>query len=500
MPVERLTGESNSREPDRQNGRAPWWPTAVILGLFAAAAIPLILTGGVPGRAGWDHYNFHEPMIRRVAREWPWPDVSNYLSATTPLYHWLLAAVARYISDSTAVLQIVAAGFTVALLALLVRAVTAALPDRPALALVLVAPFAASLYVFPSGVWLLPDNAGWLGVLAVWLVALRPNWAWRHMLLAAGILLLLVLTRQIHIWAAALVWAAAWLGACEHPDDPAGPILPVAWLLHPRADRLCGAALAGVLTLPAFAIVAGFVAVWGGLTVPRFQGLYAGLGPATPAFLLSLLAVYSAFYAGWLLPGVGESMRRHGAALIAAAAVGLVLAVIPETTYSVEAGRFGGLWNLTRKVPAIAERSPVLLVGAPLGAATLVLWLAVLSVRDRVIMLTALVAFGAAHSASPQTWQRYQEPMLLMLIVLAAARSRTASRSAVPSRWGRAAVVAGPVALAIIFAAQNAAAVARGKDARTVPREPLTSPHFRGPPMTPPAEYTEEPLNDPTPP
>lgn len=473
---------------------APAWPAATIVGLFLIAAIPLATSGSLAGRPGFDQFNYHEPMIREMARTWPRADVGNGLSATTPLYHWLLAGVARFISDSTAVLQLVAAGFTAALLALLVRAVVAARPDRPLAALLLAAPFAASLYVFPSGVWLLPDNAGWLGVLAVWLLALRHDWTTRHAIVAALVLALLALTRQIHIWTAAPIWAAAWLGRRSDADDAGGAFLPWAQLLAPSPDRVRRILLAGALTLPAFAVVAGFVALWGGLTVPRFQGFYRGIGPAVPAFTLTLLAGYSVFYAGWLIPGLVETLRRRGVAMVVAAAIGLVVAVIPQTTYSIADGRFAGLWNLARGLPVIADRSPLFLVGAPIGAAVLVLWLASLSLRDRVVMLTAIVAFTAAQTTSSQVWQRYQEPMLLMFVILAATRSRSARRDDAIPRWCRAWMVAGPALLAVLFASLTATTLARGTDARAVPRDPLTSPHYRGPPTPPPRVYTEEPI------
>ncbi|QKK07328.1 MAG: hypothetical protein HND58_03625 [Planctomycetota bacterium] len=68
--------------------------------------------------------------------------------------------------------------FTVALVVLLawgVRGPPDAASRRARTRSRLVLPLAVSMAVFYSATWLLPDNAGWLGVLAVWLLALRPR-------------------------------------------------------------------------------------------------------------------------------------------------------------------------------------------------------------------------------------------------------------------------------------------------------------------------------------
>ncbi len=467
------------------------WPAAVVVALFIAAAVPIILGGTLPGRPGWDHYNYHEPMIRSLAGTWPRGDCSNYLSATTPLYHWLLAGVARHVSDALPVLRLAGALFTAGLLGLLAWGCGRALPDHPASAFVLVLPFAASLYVFPPGCWLLPDNAAWLGVLGVWLIALRPAAEARGLVAGGAVLFLLVLTRQIHVWAAALVWTAAWLGRDAVPEAERSWLIPPA-LLRPTGARVTRALAGFAITLPAFGAVGLFAALWGGMIVPRYQGLYHGWGPSAPAFALSLLAAYSVFHVGWLAPGLAEAWRRHRSALMLGAALGFAAGVLPDTTYSIEGGRFGGLWNAAGRAPVVAGRASVLMpVLSALGGVTLVLWLAALGLRDRVIFLVAFVAFEAAQTANPQVWQRYQEPFLLMFVALAASRAAPRDRVSGPVR---AAMIGGPVLLALAFAGLTAMTLARSGDARADPRDPRTSPHYRGPPQAVPPVYTEEPI------
>jgi len=71
-------------------------------------------------------------------------------------------------------------------------------------------PLAVSLYTFSSGAWLLPDDAAWLAVLGILIIALGPT---RRAWLFGGVVLLaLVLGRQNQIWAIAPLMASAWIG------------------------------------------------------------------------------------------------------------------------------------------------------------------------------------------------------------------------------------------------------------------------------------------------
>jgi hypothetical protein len=71
-------------------------------------------------------------------------------------------------------------------------------------------PLAVSLYTFSSGAWLLPDDAAWLAVLGILIIALGPT---RRAWLFGGVVLLaLVLVRQNQIWAIAPLMASAWIG------------------------------------------------------------------------------------------------------------------------------------------------------------------------------------------------------------------------------------------------------------------------------------------------
>lgn len=425
--------------------------------VFWAAAIPLIVVNLRRGRGQFDQEVFHGKVIAQFAHDWPRVDLSDYLSATTPGYHLVMAAVWKLGLDSLLALKVVGSLFTVALLWLLEDAVRRRLiaGERDAdvktprwLPLALVAPVVGSMYVFIPGVWLQPDNAGWLGVLVMLLIALRERFDRVSLIVSGLTLVALVWVRQSHVWAAGLLWVAAWLGS--------GPgVAPIILVTGERAKRVT---IALAVSLPAIASLGYFYKLWGGLTPPYFHKQHAaGFNLATPAFALALMAIFSHFFLAWMAPGLmvlGRSWR--GRVLMGGAiATGLLLAVIPETTFVYEA-RSTGLWNVVkaldqRGVVLKGRTSPVMLALAPLGALCVVAWMAQLvsarRVRDAWILGLGLAGFVAAQTANTNAWQRYLEPMLLMVMALMAAML---PRPAVRWAW------AGPALLGLLLAALTA--------------------------------------------
>ncbi|MEN0019599.1 MAG: hypothetical protein AAF747_01795 [Planctomycetota bacterium] len=440
-------------------------PGLVLCGLFYAAAVPLILSGMNKSRGATDQLNYHEPAILLLAQRGVpsglEPDI--WLSATTPLYHIMLAGAISLVGDSAHVLQLVGSVFTAGLLiavaALCARRLDAPRPLLTAFALTL--PIAASIYVFSAGAWLLPDNAAWLMAVGVVAVSLRksicPAWA------AFGLLAmtLLVLFRQSHLWAAAMLWAAAWIGRSASADDTEPPLR--AQLLNNFGSRF-GLGLVGLsVTLPAFAIVGFFAAWWGGLVAPPFQNFNAGVSPAAPAIILAQAGIIGTFFVGWLLQGIRTLISQHRALLMSAIAIGVLAALMPETTYDPSEGRSSGLWNLVKIAPTIGRTSLVVVALAPVGSVAITAWMIAQPWRDRWVFIAGVLGFVAAMSATSNAWVRYHEPWLLILAaVMSAGVVRTESAAVRMSRW------LGPIALAGMLAAANALSLDAGppKDLR----------------------------------
>ena len=417
-------------------------------GFYVAVVLAGIAAARPEDRGYLDQRDFHLPAILKFAAELPRPDLRDYASATTPGYHLLLAGVVRLAGPDERPLRVLGAAFGAVLVGVLAYACARRL--GPALGLAVSAPLACSMHVVYSGVWLLPDNSGWLGVLGMLLLALAwpagagPAGLW---LLAAGSLSsLLVIFRQVHIWTAGLTWLGAWLGS-----DASAPAV----LSRSRVVRSLRAFLA---TLPAFLILAAFVRLWGGLTPPRFQDQHQGFNIAWPVFVLAVLGVLGSFYAGWLAPGLARQWRQRGRARVAlgaAPALGLLLSLLIETSYSLEEGRRSGLWNLGLSFPVVAGRSVLISACCALGGVVLVALGGILGRRDHLVLLAALAGFTLAQLPNHEVWQRYVEPMCLILLALAASRStlpppsgpHPAHAALRHARW------LGPLALGLLFLA-----------------------------------------------
>lgn len=402
-------------------------------GLALLPALILIAINHNAGRAASDSIIYHERFIRQLAADWPRFDLSDPLTATTPAYHILLATAAVLGLDSEPALRLLSALIGAAFAALV--AAWCARLTGVVNAILLTLPLACSVYTLGSTAWMLPDNLAWALVAAVIMLALarppEPEPADhrsagplfdRDTIGSAAVLIALVFTRQIHIWAAGVVWLAAWFNA-RPAGTPAFAQIPA---------RLTRVALAVLLTLPAFLVVAWFVRHWGGLTPPRFQSDITGVNPATPAFILVQIAILGIGFGPWLVPATLRAARQSPWILALAAAIGILLAVIPPTTHSIEAGRYSGWWSLARATPPLfGHTSPVTLVLAPLGAVLLAGALFAAPRRTGWVLLGALIAFAGAQSATINSWQRYHEPFLIILLAMLAA-SQPAQLRATP--------------------------------------------------------------------
>ena len=468
----------------------PWWPTLALMGAQALIAAAVILLGPIEaGRWASDHFNHHEPVIREFAgqiysQQQGGLDLSDYGSATTPGYHLLLALMHPIAGPGREGLMLAGSVFTIALVGLLSRLLIVRAGVRTGVVLTL--PVMASLYVFPAGVWLLPDNAGWLGVLAVLGLALHARCRVRLVVLGGLVLIPLVLFRQVHLWAAAVIWTAAWLGPAgsDSPGDTGTggylerPLDRVRELFTRWPSRANWMASAVAATLPAFGVVGWFALTWGGLVPPRFQGMYHGANLATPTLTLSVIGLVTPAFLPFIWPGVRSLWAGSRGLVYGAAAIGLVAAVLPATTFDPEAGRISGIWTIAARLPEIGGRiSPIVVVSAPVGALAVVGLLRRVDPRTGWVLLGALVAFVAAQSATHEAWQRYHEPFVLMWLALASAAAigaggRTPTRAALVFPLGVGLVMALATGLRI-GSAQNLPRIEPEALQRAIDADPL---------------------------
>jgi hypothetical protein len=448
---------------------------------------------GAAGRAGFDALNYHVPTIARFADQLPKPDLSDYLSATTPGYHLIMALLGLVTPTNVgaAVIGVVLAQMAATGLYGRVWHIRSWLVARGEArskessigvtwlcGLCITAPLLTSVYVFTSSAWSLPDNLAWAGVA----FALVTSMHFRHSLLvyvfAALSLILLVFVRQIHLWAAAPIVIAAWMSAGIQSGLPVRLVetSDAGWswrdLLFTQLDRrMKRVGLAVLCLLPAFALVGYFVHVWGGLTPPTFQGQYpvdmskpALLrlvnAPAALAFVLALFGVFGSFFAAWWGPAAIRGLKHSRGRMVlgAGAVVGLLAAVIPATTYSMEQGRWSGLWNIAAKLPTVGHTSVLIAGLSMLGGVIVAAMMLGMRVSQAAVLATSVAGFAAAQMASFQLWQRYNEPFVLLVLIvcagpLLASRDVTEPARPLSAAWWWRLRIAGPLVLAVLLGA-----------------------------------------------
>jgi hypothetical protein len=377
-----------------------------------ALAVAAILLGIVETSEWFDQRDYHLPVIRAFAEALPAPDLSDYNSATTPGYHLVMALALRVVGESVA-LWILNACFGAAFVAIVATAVARLAGFLPGVVAGLL--LGCSPYVLSSSVWLTTDNLASIALVAAFFAALPIAAGSTRYPLRAGIVATIaaagaVLVRQILAYAAAFPGAALVARACAER----------------RAPRVSELAVAALALVPAVALVAGFVLLWGGLVPPTFQKYHgSGANPATPVYALAVVAVWALpVFVG--MPGyVRELLTPRMAAIFACAAAA---ACLVPSNYVVHV-RFGGiLWTVASKLPAPADRSILLVPLAGLGAAAigayLRLWSRSSNLAARAVGAYALLAFVGmvvAQTANQQCFERYLQPPTVVLALVAAA-------------------------------------------------------------------------------
>jgi hypothetical protein len=362
--------------------RARAWCLVPVAAL-ALPAIAIIALGPSIGSWGYDQDQSHLPTVRQFSAQWPVPDLSDYRSTTGPMWHLLLSLLhlAGVPDAALRVAGVAAGGALVAVMWAVARR-----SASPAVAAALALPLACSPFVLGGSAWVTTDVPAAL-CMALALAALTATAGARP---SAGL------------------WAALATGIRQPLGWLAVPTLWVAW-----RDRSWRIAVAAILPV---AVLGALVWMWGGLTPPAFRELHdRGANPAAVTLMLALAGT-------WGLPFVlaGRS-RVPWAPLAGAAAAALAVALSFPSSHLREAGRWGGpIWQLVALAPSPAERSVVLVPLAALGGACLMA-LAVRAYRQGQgaaagVLLVSLAMATIANAANSQAWQRYADPMLLLVV------------------------------------------------------------------------------------
>ena len=397
-------------------GNRGWWRSApcVLALLFACAVLPVIMFGSDATSEASDEAAAHLPTVRQFAAQLPTPDLHDYPSATGPGYHLLMAVPAR-MGVGVHGLRVIGSLAGLALVLLVWR--TAARAAGPAVALALTLPLLMSTYVLSGSAWLTTDVLSVL--IGTTMVAIAAWWmpTTRTFLTLAVLFVAALSVRQTNVFLAAPILAAGILGSplgrsASDAEQWSGD--------EPRSWSRLGAACLALI--PAALLLLALVNLWGGLMPATFRSMHdKGLSPVAPAYGLALLGTWAAIALLPMAPEVLHTVRRHALAITLVASLAFLGAVVADSTWSVEQGRWGGAyWMIVKAFPALGGRSIVIVAAAVVGAVlAAVLWIRAAEIRrgrQATIVLVSLLALMVVQAGNSQVWQRYFDPAILVAL------------------------------------------------------------------------------------
>ena len=397
-------------------GNRGWWHSApcVLAVLFACAVLPVIMFGSDATSEASDEAAAHLPTVLQFAAQLPTPDLRDYPSATGPGYHLLMAVPAR-MGVGVHGLRIIGSLAGLALVLLVWR--TAARAAGPSVALALALPLLVSTYVLSGSAWLTTDVLSVL--IGTSMVAIAAWWmpTTRTFLMLAVLFVAALSVRQTNVFLAAPILAAGILGSplgrsASDAEQWSGD--------EPRSWSRLGAACLALV--PAALLLLALVNLWGGLMPATFRSLHdKGLSLVAPAYGLALLGTWAAIALLPMAPEVLHTVRRHALAITLVASLAFLGAVVADSTWSVEQGRWGGAyWMIVKAFPAIGGRSIVIVTAAVVGAVlAAVLWIRAAEIRrgrQATIVLVSLLALMVVQAGNSQVWQRYFDPAILVAL------------------------------------------------------------------------------------
>lgn len=398
------------------------WRVAGLLALPYLLTVAVLrgLTATMPTYHGGDEHTYHLPTIVQFHDQLPGVDLVDYPAAQTPLYHLLAAIWGQLVGMELWRLRVIGVIASYAMVLVLYRLLrrNAALDAWPAVGLALV--FALSSYVFGQSFILGTDNLGLLFcMLAIerFLAFSRDGLRLAPFALACLWLCLALLTRQSYVWLG--LFGGLWL------------------LTRPGIDRRRVAEGIGLLALAAVPFAA-LVVAWRGIVPvggdPASCGLCApeegrlGWRDASPLrsplFTLAVLAIYGPLLfwrPAWdaLRAADRATVRSWARTAAIGLAIGFVVLLVVPLSYG--RGDEGFLWRVSRSGPQLLDTSWLFWLLVPFGSAVAAVGLR----RERWRSLPAIlfVAFLAAQLATRLPYQKYFDPFVLLVCLLALRRS-----------------------------------------------------------------------------
>ncbi|MFT3949351.1 MAG: hypothetical protein QM763_20475 [Agriterribacter sp.] len=380
--------------------RSQWIAGAIILFLpFAAVYIYTSgLTKGLNPVFSVDEPRYHYPTILNFAKQLPFPDIRDYDSATTPLFHILLAALSKVIGTDVHHLRLVNFFITyfsvVFLFFILIRRFKA----TPRVSLLYAMIFALSPYYFREAFVILTDNLPLLWLLCFFNYYFRYKAERKQhlLLLSLFFVMLLCLTRQTFLFVCLVVGIDTLLEktTIQHKFKVFFLVL-----------------FAAIPTLSLFVL-------WKGLTPPGFREAHTRdslIDTKATLYGLSTLGFYSLF-----MPGVSlftsVFQKRKLLVIAAVLCMWVVLLFFPLIK---DVKDFGYLWYMAAPAPCIAGTSLLFWGLLPLGAISL---LSIWNKEGFSLLLLFLLCLFLSEVPNKFIFQRYYDGSIILTLIFFAIR------------------------------------------------------------------------------
>jgi len=374
----------------------------IVLTLFLVLIVPRMLSSK-PTNYSYDEQNYHIPEVERIRSHWPRLDLcQDTFSAVSPGYPYFLATVSQVTGPSTAMLRTINLFVSVAIICVLyawLRMYLGAVDSG-----LVLAPFAFSNFLVKSSGWVVTDNGALLAVLMALVGIFSPRQRIAASFWASIWAALAIFFRQLYAWLCLPLFLAA--------------------VMNPAASRRTKLVDAGFLLIPV-GVLLFLVVTWQGLVPPNHfrDEKLVGISATSVSYLLALAGFFGTVYL-YSLEGAKIVSIFNQSACRWAALFGCGISLISATNYAPGAGRWGGyLWNLSQYFPVCWDRSLLLTIAAAWGGAVLCRLVLLIfewnGLAGSVVWGSCLGGWALSFIPNKLAYQRYFEPLLLALLILA---------------------------------------------------------------------------------
>ncbi len=413
---------------DASIGKSPLLYAAMLLG------IPFIivfvythgLSTGLDPIFSVDEGAFHYPTILQFAKQLPFPDVRDYNSATTPLFHILFACLSKITGDGIQHLRMINFLITYATVVLFFRILITEYKISFKNAFLFTLVFALSPYFFREAFVVLTDNLPILWLLLFFHFYFKYKEKGSTSLFGWSMLfiMLLCLTRQTYLY----VWLAVVIDLLrQHLSSK---------------NKLKSLSLCLIAAMPTFALFY----VWKGLTPPAFIKFHTRtslLNVKAIAYGFSVIGFYAMFIlnSGIYMPFLKKEKNKI---IIAIALAWILLYFFPLVKMHED---FGYLWYIAAPLPKIQQSSILFYILTALGVCSfLSIW------QKEGMSFYMLFILGLLFSEVPNKFifQRYYDSSILIFLIFINAKYHVSNKS---DYYRRAILIVFFIAYFVVFTA-----------------------------------------------